>query len=103
MLREFEDRGIPGIGLEPSRIVDGKTQIVSDLGTGYALRLVFGKPGGPFSGRVDLGNSGNTCYKQKRWSREQRESRVPHNSPLNPLDAGDENGYTNAETPGASE
>ena len=61
MFRQRQQRCIPGIRAQPRRIVDGQAQIIADLRTGDALRLIFVKPGSPFPRRIKLGKRGQPC------------------------------------------
>src|SRR5258708_5299455 len=54
MFRKRQKRRVPGVCPQPVRVVDRKSQIIADLGTRSAFRLVFVKLGRPFSGGIEL-------------------------------------------------
>src|SRR6266850_4711656 len=62
MFGQREQRRIPAVGSQTSRIIDGKAEIVADFRTRNALRLVLVKSWSPFSGWINL------C---KRWNNSQ--------------------------------
>src|SRR3954453_1550117 len=62
ILRQLQQRSVPSVGSQSRGGVDGNAKIIADLGTGYALQLIFVESRSPFSGRIALGENRNTQY-----------------------------------------
>ena len=54
MLWQRQERRHPAVGAQPRRIVDRQPGVVTDLGTGHALDLVFVEDRRPHAAQVDL-------------------------------------------------
>src|SRR6185295_16298915 len=66
MLAEREDRGIPAVGLETSRVVDRQPGIIAELGTRNTVRLILVIERAPFARDVALGQGRADSEKNQR-------------------------------------
>src|SRR5258708_3387226 len=58
LFRHGEQGRVPAIGLQPVRIVDGKTRVIADVGATAAMRLIFVGDSSPFPGEIYLRKRG---------------------------------------------